>query len=269
MVKSEGFIGIISQFNEICKRVDNGSLELNDVRRTFQMIIEKRVISDLQPGMYTYPWGVSPDEQIDKVAAFLAIYGDGQQGYRREDIPPFPAYPSLRTESEVPLLVVMLPDKGDEKGLQRTFDAWWNFIVVPGSISKWRNGDVNSDATNLRLAHGLTYEPGIRWAIFDTGAYMEKAPKDVLKQSLVRGTSLAHVEVLMAMAQLPGWIATWADDMDFTPILTGCQLNSEFESESWSHVPVLRYRKDIGLLEIESRDAESTHMGCSPTVREF
>jgi hypothetical protein len=250
----------IKQLRFIEDRFLNGTLDPVAARRTLQDIIEDKST----PLVMTPSWYSSVDAQIERVSAFLELHG-GQEGFRSSDIPAVPNF-TPRTKTEVLLLTVMLPNKGRVKGFRRTFDSWWDFIVPPSGLTKWRWEELKSDSKHLRLAKGIEYKPGIRWVAFDPNAHQGKSPKQALEHVIVYGTTLANAEVLMAAALFPEWVASWDGGKSPYPNMSGYQFCWD---SVWSHVPCLgRWdgRRRLGLGASWADDASVRWS--SPVVRE-
>ncbi len=259
-IVSEDILRGIRQLRELEDRFLNESLDPRKCRSTLQDIIEGKFATTATPS-----WSVSPEEQIEKVSAFLGLHG-GQDGFRPADIPSIPANFQSRTDTEVLLLTVMLPDKGRVKGLQRTFDAWWDFTVPPNGLAKCRWEELKSDSKHLRLAPGVMYVPGIRWVAFDPNTYQGKSPEQALAQSKVDSTVLAHVEVLVAAALFSDWVASWNGSNSPYPNLSALQLHW---NTGWSGVPYLSRWDGSRQLKLFANWADSAfdHWS-SPVVRE-
>jgi len=248
----------IKQLRFIEDRFLNGTLDPAAVRRTLQDIIE-----DKSTLLVTTPsWYSSVDAQIEKVSAFLKLHG-GQEGFRSSDIPAVPSF-TPRTKTEVLLLTVMLPDKGRVKGVRRTFDAWWDFIVPPVRLTKWRWKELKSDSKHLRLARD-EHKPGIRWVAFDPNTHQGKSPKQALEHLIVHGTTLANAEVLMAAALFPEWVESWDGNKSPYPNMSGYQF---YWDTDWSHVPDVRRWVSGRKVVFSAYDADSADDGwSSPVVR--
>jgi len=246
----------IKQLRVIEDRFLNGTLDPVALRRTLQDIIE-----DKSTLLVTTPsWYSSVDAQIEKVSAFLELHG-GQEGFMPTDIPAVPDF-TPRTKTEVLLLTVMLPDKGRVKGVRRTFDAWWDFIVPPAGLTKWRWEELKSDSKHLRLARD-EHKPGIRWVAFDPNAHQGKSPKQALEHVITHGTTLANAEVLMAVALFPEWVSSWNGGDSPYPNMSGYQF---YWDTGWSVVPYL-YR-DVSKLKLAAHDAGYAYSyWSSPVVR--
>lgn len=214
------------------------------------------------------PWYLSPDiepnAQIKKVSDFLELHGGKKKGYRPSDIPAVP-YFMPRTKKEVLLLTVMLPYKGRVKGICRTFDSWWDFIVPPTGLTKWRWEELKSNSKRLRLAKGIEYKPGIRWVAFDPDAYQAKSPKQALALSLNDENTPAHAEVLMAAAMFPDWVNSWDGRESPYPLLSGFQF---YRNPGWSMVPDLRRWLPESQIRLDAVNADSGSSDySSPVVR--
>jgi len=244
----------IRQLRVIEDRFLNGTLDPVLTRNALQALIE--IKSD--PISSSESWYASAPKQIEKVLAFLEQHGD-KNGFTPSDIPSMPNL-VRQTRTEILLLTVMLPDEGGVSGIQRTFDAWWNFIPMPADAAKTRGVQLRSDTESMRLAPNINYSPGIRWVAFDPNAYMGTSPEDALRQSSNGGNAtLAHAEVLMAAAMFP--------DMSMYMNMAGLQLRDE---ASWSFVPcIVMSNRHRSLTELKPMYMKSAYAdSSSPTVRE-
>ena len=255
---------LADRLHELYRVTANGTRDAGVVLEGLQGLIEGRSIEAHPMSRIVWPdWYGNPLMQINGVSDFLERYGDGQDGFRPTDIPPVPDDFIPRTETEVLLLAVYLPDGDRVKGLRRTFDSWWNFIVPPAGLSNWRWEGLKSATKHLRLAKGVEYRPGIRWVAFDPNAYRGKSPKDALAQSATDGTTLAHAEVLMVAALFPEWVFSWNEKSPF-PNMSAPQLYYEGQ---WSGVPYLD--RSGSKLRLDARDAgDASSDWSSPVVRE-
>lgn len=263
MVTTDELILLLSKQQELVRRVSEGNLTIERALATTQDVLDEANAAAVLRRSW---WGVTPEMQIEQASAFLALHGRGQTGFWPPEIPAVPAF-APRTPTELLLLAVYLPDKGRQTGLQRTFDAWWDFIVPPTGLIKWRWDDLKSDSRHLRLADGIDYKPGIRWVAFDPSKYQGKrSPKDALAQSAIDGTTLAHAEVLMAAAMFPEWVASWNGGDSPHPNLSGLQF---YWKADWSDVPCLGRWVGHHRLKLAAHwadDADS--FWSSPVVRE-
>ncbi|MEP7205190.1 MAG: hypothetical protein ABI716_03290 [Candidatus Saccharibacteria bacterium] len=219
------------------------------------------------PKLSHYPptWWVSPEGQIDRIITFLGLYGDGQ-GFLATDIPPIPDF-IPQTPSEVLLLTVILPDKDGVAGTQLTHDAWWNFVRLPDGFAKRRpqiRWGTISEPLFMKLVPGIRHLPGIKWVAFDPVAHRDKSP-GWLRQKPARVVTLAHAEVLMAMALFPDWIATWNGQDSPYPVMSGYMFN---DGVSWGNVPGVwgDYRSRVIRLDIIP-DYTIPRGSSSPAVR--
>jgi hypothetical protein len=206
MATIEQLVGITAQYNEIAKRVGNGSLDPISVRRTLQDIIEgKTPMTAWNPPS----WWQTPERQLDRARQFWPGV-----------VLPDPPYSFMRrTETEVLLLHV--PD---------TFDSLWDKVVVPAGYTKDRSDSVKSDKRNLRLAPNVPNRIEPVWLAFDPEHGKGKCPDSFWGQS-----NLAASEVLSALIQFPVWPFVWFNGAS-APNLAGYQLKYDAD---WSRVPYL------------------------------
>jgi len=261
---TEQLLSLNARQAEVFKRIKSGGLSIEAALAGTQGILDG--LYPTQPVYQSPDWyDASPERQIEKTSAFLELHG-GQEGFRPSDIPAVPTNFIPRTKTEVLLLAVYLPDKGRVKGFRRTFDAWWDFIVPPAGLTKWRWEELKSDSKHLRLAPGVEYKPGIRWVAFDPNAYQGKSPKDALAQSANDGTTLAHAEVLMVAAQFPSWASSWNGGNSPYPNMSALQF---YWDTDWSRVPYLGRGGGSRQLKLSADWADfADSRWSSPVVRE-
>ena len=262
MVTDDQLADIRRQCDELIEGVSSEVLDPEYVRRSLQTIANKK----FELGTGRPVWWPGVDSQIEAVSAFLGRYGGGMEGFRACDIPAVPVFVPL-TDTEVLLLVVYLPKSGGVSGLYRSFEAWWNSIMLPEGTGKRREDGINTRRRKLRLVEGLEYKPGIRWVAFDPAAYRGLSPLEAIEASGEDGTTLAHIEVLAAAALFPGWVACW--DSYELPNLSGLTLDrSPLESV---HMTPFFEGADFEDRAMDLRIAESDAADpswASPTVRE-
>lgn len=210
--------------DKIWDRIQADSLNVEDV-----LVAMQGILDGIYPVGMVLEWAISPEAQIEKVKAFLEIFGEGD--FNPADIPPVPT----GTEGML-LLTVFLPDKGEETGLQRTFDAWWQFATAPQGYEKWRWSKLDSGPEHLRLAPGYEHQPGIRWTVFQPDTYKGKSAEQALQLAKADGNQLAGVEVLMALGLCPAWSSQWFKDGNIPPSFSALQFCKD---GVWSGVPAL------------------------------
>lgn len=264
MTTTEKLIGITAQHNEIVKRVGNGSLDPDSVRKALQQIIEGKFSlarSVRQASAMTPSWYVSPQQQLERVKTFLE-----HQDWGFSSVPPVPEGFVPRTATEVLMLNVRLPKKGKQPGLHRTFDTLWQLIEAPNGYNKWRMPELKATAKLLRQAPGYGHEADISWIGFDPNAYQGLSPEAALKQSKEDGVCLAGTEVLMAAWLFPDWVTSWDGRSSPYPNLSGIQF---YWDTDWSHVPYLVPWDCSRHLDLNAVWADySVEVFASPSVRE-
>lgn len=268
MTSIDKLVGITAQHNEIVKRVGNGSLQPDDVRRALQNIIEgkfvePRGITVVTSVLVKQPsWYVSPERQLERV---IQLNAERRWVLSMSDVRPILEF-TPRTETEVLLLTICLPTLGRKSGLHRTFDELWNTIDEPQSYTKWRCDELKSDSNHLRLAPGHKHTPGIRWVAFDPNAYHGLSPEAALEQSKTDGLQLAGTEVLMAALLFPTWATSW--DGKSSPYLNLSGLQFYWVTD-WSRVPYLYRWNDAHRLRMHASWAGNVGgRWSSPSVRE-
>ena len=211
MTTIEQLAGITSQHNEIVKRVGNGSLAPNAVKRALQDIIEGKL-----PPMQNWnppTWWRTPEQQLARA----------RQLWPNAVLPEPPKEFTPRTKSEVLLLHV--PD---------TFDSLWDKVNAPTGYTKYRRDGVKSDKRNLRLAPNKVEYTEPVWLAFDPERGKGERPDSFWGQA-----DTAASEVFSALIQFPEWSLAWFNGAS-APNLTGYQLKYD---GNWSRVPYL-YRWD-------------------------
>lgn len=236
MTTIEQLAGITAQYNEIVKRVGNGSLDPAAVKWALQGIIDGKL-----PTLTWNPptWWRTPEQQLERA----------RQLWPNAVLPDPPKEFTPRTKSEVLLLHV--PD---------TFDSLWDKVVAPDGYTKYRWEGVMADKPNLRLAPNKVEFAAPVWLAFDPERGEGERPDSFWGQA-----DTAASEVFSALIQFPEWSLAWLNDAS-APNLTGYQLKYD---GSWSYVPYLN-RWDGGR-QLELRDFWATRWvddWSSPSVRE-
>jgi hypothetical protein len=173
-----------------------------------------------------YPTSI---EIVKQTEIFLEINRKGRKGFRSSDIPPIPIF---KPNNKGALLVLAVYFES----LELTFNDWWDFIEPPPGMTKRRVEGLRTGPEDLRLAPGIDYRPGIRWVEFDPSANRGITAEDALVRPLADGTSLAHVEVLMAAAQHRRWVMSWNGTNSLYPNMSGLQVRS---NAGWSDTAFL------------------------------
>lgn len=182
----------------------------------------------------------TPIEIVKQAEIFLQINGRGRKGFRPSDIPAFPTS-EPRTKRALLFPAIYLPETDEGSGLQRSFEKWWEYVVPPPGTIKHRVEGLKSGPDDLRLAPGIDYEPGVHWVEFDPVANQDMTSADVLAQSSTEGTSLAHVETLMAAAFYRAWVMNWNGKDSPYPNMSGLQVCTNGE---WVDTPFLNRNRD-------------------------
>lgn len=266
MTTTDQLFSLNARQNEIMRRIKAESLSIEDALAATQGILDG--IYPLKPDVVavssTQPsWYVSPEQQLERVMQLNRQLG---LDFLVSDFPSIPENFTPRTPTEVLMLAVYLPDKGRQKGLQRTFDELWNLIEAPDGYTKCRWDKLKSDSKHLRQAPGYDYTPGIRWVAFDPNAYRGLSPEAALEQSKVDGLQLAGIEVLMAALLFQTWATSWNGDSSPYPNLSALQF---YWDTDWSHVPYFS-RWDVGReVDLHVYRADDAHdRWSSPVARE-
>lgn len=237
MATTRQLVGITSQYNEIVKRVGNGSLDPIVVKQALQDIIEGKL-----PQMQNWnppTWWRTAEQQLERA----------RQLWPNAVLPEPPKAFAPRTKSEVLLLHV--PD---------SFDSLWDKVVTPESCPKYRWDAVKSDPANLRLAPGKVDYTELVWLGFDPEYGNDERPDSLWGQA-----NLAGCEVFSALIQFPNWHFSWLST-SAAPNLSGYQLKDD---EGWLCVPTIYKRNKNSALHLSSARAFlQDNYWASPSVRE-
>jgi hypothetical protein len=266
MITTEKLVGITAQHNEIVKRVGNGSLDPDNVRKALQRIIEGKFFDQLPAPVAasgTPSWYVLPEQQLERVAQLNTDlkwgFGNVADLAVPEDFVP-------RTSTEVLMLNICLPRRDKQSGLHRTFDELWSLIQAPQGYSKYRWDALKATAKLLRQAPGYSHDVEVGWIALDPNAYHGLSPEAALEQSKNNGVRLAGTEVLMAALLFPDWVSSWNGTTNPYPNLSGIQF---YWNSGWSSVPYLDRWGDDRRLRLRARRADGSHAyWASPSVRE-
>ena len=237
MTTIEQLTGITSQYNEIVKRVGNGSLDPTAVKRALQNIIEGKL-----PPMQNWnppTWWRTPEQQLARA----------RQLWPNAVLPEPPKEFIPQTKSEVLLLHV-----------SDSFDSLWNKVDAPTGYTKYRWEGIKTDKRNLRLSPNKREYTEPVWLAFDPERGKGERPDSFWGQA-----DLAASEVFSALIQFPEWPLAWFNGAS-APNLTGYQLKYD---GNWSVVPYLNRWVDgrrLGLSDYwaDCRDDDWS----SPSVRD-
>lgn len=249
--------------DEVVKKVARREISIEDALNGTQGILD-----GIYPFKFTPPyWYELPEVQIKTVSGFLEHNGN-EIGFTVNDISAPPSDFVSRTRTEVLMLVVTLPDKGEVKLTQRNFDSKWDFIVPPEGFSKWRWDGLKSGAQFLRYVEGVCKTPGVRWVGFDPEAYIGLSPEQALEQALKDGVSLGSDDILDAAIVFPKWSKSWDGKKWHYPNMSAYQLNY---NAGWRDTPCLVGCWDgVRQLRLGTRGSVNVNGSwSSPTVREL
>jgi hypothetical protein len=230
MVTTDQFVGLHAQMNEIVKRVGNGSLEPDLVKRSLQTIIEDRTEGNVLPS-----WYVVPSLQLDRVRQLNA---ERDWGFADAH---FPAVPSVKQSgTEVLLLAVYLPGKDGAWDVQRTFNEHLAVIQQQQDASgRTFCPYVKSDRKHLRRFSPTWHEPrpGLRWVLYDYAFSHDPANGIAVKDLWYdEQRGLAASEVLTALMLFPEYGLSMGDRKTPYANLPGYQVLVDAD---WSNVPYL------------------------------
>ncbi len=251
-------LGKISrQWNDLFRRVRDGSLDVYMVSEGLQGVIEGRyphgmriasahqeyegeqVSSATLAWLQTPKWWRTPEQQL---ARARELWPD-------TDLPEPPSEFGLG-KTEVLLLHV-----------PRSFEELWGVIEESTLYIKRRSDDGGFYERHLQLAPNVPNRTEPVWLAFDYAANRGEMPINLWDRS-----DLAASEILSAVIQFPDWLADFADRGGSPYLnLSGYQL----ERENRLHVPFLCLWRGARTLELGDR-LTSAHGSdwLSPTVRE-
>lgn len=240
MTTIEQLAGITAQYNEIVKRLSNGSLDPSAVKQALQGIIEGKFIT---PTWSPPTWWRTPEQQLDRA----------RQLWPNAVLPEPPKEFIPRTKSEVLLLHV-----------PGSFESLWGKVATPHkdgvSYIKCPWHSVKADNWNLRLAPNKVEYTEPVWLAFDPEHGKGERPDSFWGQ-----TNIAASEVLSALIQFPEWSLAWLNGAS-SPNLTGYQLRV---NGNWSLIP--RLSRWDGDRRVELFNYWANHRAdgsSSPSVRE-
>jgi hypothetical protein len=251
MAKNSQLYQLASKHGEIFKRLHNGSLLIENALEGTQGVIDGIYPLDAKRYQFYPDWYLEPEQQVQKVQAFLDLHDVTLL------IPKTP-YFRQRTPTEVLMLAAYLSGRMCVGGVQRTFDAWLDFIMSSGDHNKQVWEELKTNSQHLRLVDGVERKSGLRWIGFDPCANLDVSAKSCWNnQSKV--PVLASAEVLMAKAIFDKW--------DPNCNLSGYQF---FSGRDWDMAPCITTRDVPGQLRVCAYSANVQQPGRSnPDVREL
>lgn len=195
MAKDNQLYQLAAEQGEVFKRVRNGSLSIEKALVGIQGVIE-----GVYPSQYPPLWFYEPEQQVERVTAFLDHYDVVVS------IPRAP-YFKPRTSTEVIMVAIRLSsdDIHHEDSIWRNHRAWWEFIRPQNNYEKSVWERYTNDADHIRMVDSIKYHAGIRWIGFDPEANKGRTAKSCWNDPRVAST-LASDEVLMAAAIFDKWV---------------------------------------------------------------
>lgn len=218
--------GIIAQFGKhVLPWVGDDPNRAEAVRRALQ-----DVVAGKYPAATTA--GLSPvlQAQVATAQKFLHLYG-GEPGFGPEDAAL--AVPPAGVPEDELLLAVYLPSRDGTHGFFRTFDSWFDFAGL--SRPTWRNPDLKSDATVMRLTGEYEYQPGIRWVRFRKNHDANRSSDNSRQRAMGLNGRLGGLEPLMAVSLIEGYCEGWFRDGNVAPNLSGIEVSLD-GGKSWGCV---------------------------------
>ncbi|MDD3035838.1 MAG: hypothetical protein PHO93_02880 [Candidatus Saccharimonadaceae bacterium] len=106
------------------------------------------------------------------------------------------------TPTEVPLVVLYLPDRGKKSGILRTADMYWDALRLPSGCKKVCSNQLLSKLDQLVLANGIEHKPGLNILGFDP--YYHDIGADYFSNNDTDW--LAHCEIIASNVMLDNWV---------------------------------------------------------------
>jgi len=179
------------KYARIVQRIDEGSLDGDQVLGAFQAIFNKQFVKEGQEGTIVVPqkpvlvhdlW-TPPNRQIELVKKWNAerYWGFTDEDFANLGNPPHFADNRLMAV----VLEICLPGVGKEVttigGIQRTFDELWS-LTTSRQHASWRWESVLSDPEHLYLHGDREHQPGLNWRVVDFGANQRQSTLNVCQQ---------------------------------------------------------------------------------------
>lgn len=236
--------GLATQYAEIIKRVANGTLNPELVKRQFQDIIEKRAFRsgstvDLVE-LQLQRWlacGVSIDDEVrDRILQQAAEW-----------------YPI--TDGAEPLII------GGFEGMDVT-SALHGLYGAINLVEPYRKETWIPEDAQLRRVVGLKPGTGLRLVHFAPRAHMNVAPRDAVVRERARSNRgrLAGLEVLEYLAVMP---AAKLARSQIRWNLSGLRMKHQ---GNWSDTPYVHWHQEANFLELNTDPADSMIVGFSSPV---
>lgn len=233
MSSAEEVAGLLTQFNEIVKRVTNGSFDARHTKRALQDIIEGRT------GAYTGEksfWWSEPEFQLERAAALWP-------GIKLPDAP------KKKPHSATEVRLLHVPD---------SFESLLEKIEGP-------SGYKLSVYPSVRLRILPQPEQAYTqptWVGFDPEYGAGRVPLSLRSEA----GRFATTEILSAVIQFPEWPLAWRHGAS-APIITGHLLTQEFDDDTFLCFDLIRSLRE---LELGIFKASWSNPSCaSPTVRRY
>lgn len=258
--------------HEILMRVANGSLDEERVKASLEAVIR----TECEPGWrITHPyfgpsnfsppsWWRAAERQLECVRQFNEARG---WGFADADFPAIPVVEMERTE--VLLLAVYLPDKGNVSGVQRTFDE--HVAVIQQQAEGREYGFLQSDdPKHLQLQGPSVHKPGLRWVAYDYAAHQDANSEHAVEDLWnVATQGLAASEVLSALMLFPGYGPSMADETVPYANLPGYDMTFQIEQSDTSYCPCVSWLRHGPRLQLDFFPPDCrSYDYASPVVRE-
>lgn len=204
-------------------------------------------------------WYNTPENQL-KLAKKL----NKERKWGFKDFPEIPNF-TPQTDTEVLLLSICLPSKGNKSGIARTFDELWDAIEAPQDWTKYRWDELTSD--KIRLVNNRKHTPGLKWVAIDMFANWDKENGRKVEDLWEEPNNLAASEALSALLLFP----EFTNNVDGAKIpyidLAGYQYKY---NASWSDCPYFSRWVDVRQLGLYAGWADDRNRDYSaPRVREL
>ncbi|MEI6228412.1 MAG: hypothetical protein WCP11_00055 [Candidatus Saccharibacteria bacterium] len=195
-------------------------------------------------------------------------------GFHMGSIPVEPLNFEPRTDSEIPVLAIYLPDKHTRFGIQVTFDGLWYVVEAPDGYRKYRDKSVESHHFNMELVDGLshTHDVGMGWIGYDINANKYKSPAGFWDCPFhdESGVYVAHSENLAMAALCPELVAAIDGINVAHPNFAGYRITGGLDGGSKSHVPYLHLCENDKELKLDATYADLPFADfSSPTARKL
>lgn len=247
MTTIEQLGGLTSQYNEIIKRVVNGSLSPILVKRALQGIIEGAM------------WDPSVVDEVERQLGVWKSLGVVITDNRWQSILEQAKHFVPDTDSDVPLVTGGFGYDALSVVIEKLVSA----LTPPNGYTKHNY----ISGAELRFVQGMEPAGCLRLVHYDPNTYAGLSPAAAIAAANIDGARLAGLEVLEYLVLTPESGLGWDGKGFFRPNLSGLEQKHE---GAWSHVPFLDNRDGSNRgFKVGSYLAGHRDIGfSSPAVRE-